>query len=374
MACGLAAAPWQTPVSARAPAQRAEPTRVTLDSVLAAYLGGDTDVVVRTFRRSRDFQAARVDAGVLSRWLASWHRGKAVMLLELAEASTRVAPQYTPILVGAGRQYVRADRQGAEPLAAGAAFVRLWHRVVIGLLHRAGDPDKTEEYVEFLASQAAANGGGPSLDPRLALAVAIAQEHRCWFRRPALDLADAPIVEFTRAAGVRIDDPLGPPPAEKARLAIAYRDCLRLAIARFGEAAAFDETRAEARLRAGWMLFQAGHHQEALDRLDVGDVGDDRDLSYWSAMFRGRALMALERHDEAAEAYRSALTAFPGAQSASVGLALALFRINRLAEADELARALRARTAPAEDPWPKYVEGDSRFVNGWLRHVRTAIR
>jgi hypothetical protein len=372
--CGLLAGPALAVVEER-PGASAPAQRVTLDSVLAAYLDGDRDVVRRTFTRSRDFHAARVaHPDHLDRWLTSWHRGKAVLLLELAEASTRVAPQYTPFLLGAGRQYVRATREGNEPPGVGVSFVRFWHRAAIGLLHRAGDPLKTEEYVESLTARLAAEADRPALDPRLALAVAVAQEHRCWFRRPSLDLADAPIVEFTQAAGVRIDDPLGPPPLQKARLAVEYRDCLRLAIARFGEAAESSETRAEARLRAGWMLFQAGHFQEAFDRLDVGDVGDDRDLLYWSALFRGRALTALDRHQDAVEAYRSALELFPGAQSASVGLVLGLFRINRLAEADELGRTLRARPDAAADPWPNYIEGDARFVDAWTRQLRASIR
>jgi hypothetical protein len=348
---------------------------VSLDSVFAAYRDGDREVVRRTFTRSRDFQTARIaNEGHLDRWLTPWHRGKAVMLLELAEASTRVAPQYTPFLLGAGRQYVRPSREGNEPPGVGETFVRHWHRAAIGLLHRSGDPHKTEQYVEMLTSVTAGETSRPAIDPRLTLAVAIAQEHRCWFARPALGLADAPIVEFTQAAGIQIADPLGPPPQQKARMALDYRDCLRLAINRFTEAAEIPETRAEARLRAGWMLFQAGHFQEAFDRLDVGDVGDDRALLYWSALFRGRALTALERHPEAVDAYRSALELFPGAQSASVALALGLFRLNEGVEADELARGLRARTAPADDPWPMYVEGDARFVDTWIQQLRGAIR
>jgi hypothetical protein len=370
LAAGAVLATFPAGPAARTPAQR-----VTLDTLLAAYLDGDDGVVKRTFTRSRDFQSTRIaHPANLERWLSSWHRGKAVILLELADTSTRVAPQYTPFLLDAGRQYVRVTREGNEPPGVGAAFARNWHRAAIGLLHRAGDPSRTEEYVEALTAGPTASSGSAPLDSRLALAVAVAQEHRCWFRRPALDLADAPIVEFTKAAGLEIDDPHGPPPLEKARLAVEYRDCLRLAIARFGEASAFDDTRAEARLRAGWMLFLAGNFQDALDRLDVGDAGDDRDLAYWSALFRGRALAALDRHPEAVEAYQAALKIFPDAQSGSVALALALFRINQLAEADELARALRARPATGEDPWPKYFEGDSRFVEQWIRQLRSAIR
>lgn len=374
LVCGLLGGPAFAVIAERSD-DSAPPQQVTLDSVLTTYLGGDREVVNRTFTRSRDFQTARVaQEGYLDRWLSPWHRGKAVMLLELAEASTRVAPQYIPYLLAAGRQYVRATREGNEPPGVGASFVRTWHRTAIGLLHRGGDSLKTEQYVELLTTRLAGETDRPSVDSRLMLAVAVAQEHRCWFTRPALGLADAPIVEFTEAAGLQISDPQGPPPQLKARLAIEYRDCLRLAINRFTEAAEAPENRAEARLRAGWMLFQAGHFQEALDRLDVGDVGDDRDLLYWSALFRGRTLTALDRHPDAVEAYQSALELFPGAQSASVALALGLFRLNRIADADELGRTLRARTSFPPDPWPKYVEGDARFVNQWLQQLRGAIR
>jgi hypothetical protein len=374
LVCGLLGGSALAVVPER-PGDSAPAQAITLDGLFTAYRDGDRDIVKRTFGRSRDFQAARIaQEGHLDRWLTPWHRGKAVMLLELAEASTRVAPQYTPFLLGAGRQYVRATREGNEPAGAGETFVRNWHRTAIGLLHRAGDPLKTEQYVEMLTAKMAGETTRPATDPRLLLAVAVAQEHRCWFTRPGLGLADAPIVEFTQAAGVRITDPLGPPPEQKERMALEYRDCLRLAINRFTEAAEIPETRAEARLRAGWTLFLAGHFQEALDRLDVGDVGDDRALLYWSALFRGRTLTALDRHQDAVDAYRSALELFPGAQSATVALALGLFRLNQVAEADELGRTLRTRPAPAEDPWPMYVEGEARFVESLIQQLRGSIR
>src|SRR5687768_16165744 len=79
-----------------------------LDGLLSAYEGGDFDVVQRTFARSLDFQnRLRIDKPrELDLWLGSWHRGKALLLLELARVSAKVAPQYVFVIVGAGRRYL----------------------------------------------------------------------------------------------------------------------------------------------------------------------------------------------------------------------------------------------------------------------------
>jgi tetratricopeptide (TPR) repeat protein len=158
--------------------------------------------------------------------------------------------------------------------------------------------------------------------------------------------------------------------AEDAR----WKACLGEAIARFEAAAAIAETRAEARVRGGWLLFQQGHPQAALEWLDEAQPGDDRDAVYWASLIRGRVLDELGRHEAAAEAYAAALAVCPDAQSAGVGLALALFRIDRVIEADEVARSLRTRTAAVADPWWHYPGADQRFVDGWIAELRAAIR
>jgi hypothetical protein len=47
-------------------------------------------------------------------------------------------------------------------------------------------------------------------------------------------------------------------------------------------------------------------------------------------------------------------------------------RLKRDAEADVVARALRAKTGDPRDPWSGYLEGDRRFVDGWLAQLRSA--
>src|SRR5262245_18291957 len=67
-----------------------------LDRVLSIYQTGDRDVVARTFRQSSDFQTLRLaDERQISRWLGTWQRDKAALLLELANTSSLNAPVYT---------------------------------------------------------------------------------------------------------------------------------------------------------------------------------------------------------------------------------------------------------------------------------------
>lgn len=373
LACGLVVAVDEH-MSALAPAE--PPQRVTLDGVLPAYLDGDIGIVARTFTRSLDFEARlRIsEPRELQRWLGSWDRGKAVLLLEMANIAGRgVAPQYTVVIVRIGREYL-STAGGSEP-APGAppAFARLWHRAAVGLLQGFSTPSNTEEHVDALERLR----GRPSvtLDARLVLAHAVAQERRCWDSRPELHQAGTRVTELARAAGLMVDDDLdGPTRAQRDAKVVAHRTCLRETLARFEAAAAMDETRAEARVRGGWTLYQEGRYTEALKWLDGVVADGDRDLAYWLALFRGRVLSALDRPQDAAAAYQAAVALYPTAQSAGIGLALELMRLDRMQEADEAARVVRTAGSSATDPWSNYGEGDRRFFDLWIDQLRTAIR
>jgi tetratricopeptide (TPR) repeat protein len=371
----LAAGMLAIPLSASAREGRQPRRTVTLDAVFAAYLSGDSDVVSRTFTTSLDFQAARLgEPRRLDRWLGAWHQGKAVLVLELADAATVVAPQFVRPLLGAGRRYVEAAHAAGAPDDFDKSFVRLWRRAAIGLLQRSGAPFMVEEHLHGFAAPDGSNGAGDPGDARAPLARAIAQERRCWDVRPHLARAGARIRDLTRAAGMEVRGPGEPNASALAAEDARWKACLGEAIARFEAAAAVAETRAEARVRGGWLLFQQGHPQAALEWLDEAQPGDDRDVVYWASLIRGRVLDELGRHEAAAEAYAAALAVCPDAQSAGVGLALALFRIDRVIEADEVARSLRTRTAAVADPWWHYPGADQRFVDGWIAELRAAIR
>src|ERR1700752_1897342 len=78
---------------AAAGARRDPDQRVALDPVLAAYVGGDAEIVARTFAEPREFQdrLRLTEPREFDRWLGSFDRGKAMLVLEIARAATRVA-------------------------------------------------------------------------------------------------------------------------------------------------------------------------------------------------------------------------------------------------------------------------------------------
>jgi len=147
-------------------------------------------------------------------------------------------------------------------------------------------------------------------------------------------------------------------------------ECVQVALSFFEAAAAHPETRDEARTRAGFALFQLGRNADAQQSLDAANPGDDRTLAYWRALFRGRVADALDQTADAERAYREALAGFPDAHSASIGLALSLFRLHRDDEAEAAVHAVRQRSIKVDDPWEAYYPADARFADKWIAELR----
>ena len=357
-----------TPFTRRSQGQVQPAHRLTLDDMLIAYRAGDFDIIKRSFARSPDFQRLRFDRPRdLERWLGSWDRGKALILLELARASGGIAPQFLGPITRAGRLYLgTANGDGARE------FVRLWNRAATGLLLGASDPAYVEQHV---AASSPATG---ELDARLRLARGVAQERRCWALRPSLEQAADPIDALLSRAGMRVpDDTGGPFRSDFAANMAKHSECLKEALARFDAAASGDsvaEAADEARVRAGWVLIQDGRPEEAIARLEAAKPHDDRDLQYWHALFLGRALSAADKTEASVTAYKAALELYPNAQSAGLGLAIALVRLYRFDEADEVARAVRSASVLTPDPWLYYPLGDERFTRTWIESLRAVVR
>lgn len=333
--------------------------RVTLDGVLAAYVGGDFEVIQRTFVRSIEIQKIlHLDKPrELDRWLGLWDRKKAVLLLDFAQTSARVAPQYVFSIVSAGRRYLAQARDSDD-------FVRLWHRAAAGLLQGASEPARVEEHVTDLPT-----------DARFVLARAIAQERRCWAGRPSIDQPAIRVEGLLAAANVSLpDDVGGTVKSDREAVLRKHSACLRDALSRFEEAAKVEDAAAEARVRGGWILLQDGRAEEAIAWLDQAKPHDDRELDYWHGLFRGRAFSAVGRFEDAAQAYRSALALYPQAQTAGIGLSIALMRLYRTEEADRAARSVRAADVATPDPWLQYPRGDERFAGRWIDSLRTSVR
>lgn len=345
----------------------------TTDAVLTAWLAGEDDAISRQFKTSVDFQnrLKLSEPRELERWLGAFDQGKAVFVLALAQVSADVARQYTHILLNSGGRYVDQPSRGNQGSAATPEFLRDWHRAAAGLLQGLHNHTELDAQVKAIEDRGRSDIAS---DGRLVLARAIAQELRCWNDRPALDQPELRLDALAKKAGVIVKQDLdGPTKAVRTQLENKHTACLDDGVSRFDAARAKDESRAEAGVRGGWLMIQQGRYADALAWLDPAAPGSDRVLGYWRSLFRGRALSGLGRHADAADAYRDAFTRFPGAQSAGIGLAFELLCLSRDAEADQVARSLRATASTAVDPWTTYLEADRRFTDDIIEQLRRKV-
>jgi len=118
----------------------------------------------------------------------------------------------------------------------------------------------------------------------------------------------------------------------------------------------------EAMMRMGVMFVQMGRREEALRQFDRAEsLTRDRYVIYLAKYFRGRIAEAQQQNDQALEAYRAAVAAWPRAQSATLSLASLLFQAGRRAEAHALTASMLDANPPPVDPWREYVHADNRF-------------
>jgi tetratricopeptide (TPR) repeat protein len=140
---------------------------------------------------------------------------------------------------------------------------------------------------------------------------------------------------------------------------------------RYEQAMRFPETEPEARVRAARFLYGLGQFDRGLAMLEgIKAAPADLELRYFASLVRGQLLRASGRPDEAAAAYRAALAAWPGAQSAQVALmTLSVVRANR-EEAGALAEAIQTAPVDQYDPWWTYWLGDYRAYPAVLEKLR----
>jgi VWFA-related protein len=142
-------------------------------------------------------------------------------------------------------------------------------------------------------------------------------------------------------------------------------------IARYNEAIEYADAAPEARVRAAWFLSRTGAADRALDMLGQGpSQSPEQQVRYLHDLIRGRVLQARGQADAAAGAYRQALTAWPAAQAARVGLMTSLLTLGRAQEAAELAEEIQRADTATLDPWWMYWRGDFR---GYAA-ISTALR
>ena len=181
-----------------------------------------------------------------------------------------------------------------------------------------------------------------------------------------------PRFELARAVAVELQTFPDPEPSVR----LGQRDGTLFArlVDRLERAARFPEVRAEALARLGFAHLRDRHPERALAQLDhVPALTEDPWVLYLAHLFRGRALEALGRDDEAVEALRAAVAAVPGAQSAALALGAALLRTGAREEASAIAWASTAVPAVA-DPWIGYGQADLRFWPQIRDRLREAVR
>jgi tetratricopeptide (TPR) repeat protein len=214
---------------------------------------------------------------------------------------------------------------------------RLWHWAGVALTQASGD-----------GAAAALHAGHASRrfpdEPRFVLARAIALELQSW-----------------------PDDRHRSPRDRNARLADQI-------VERFMTAARHPETQAEARLRLGFLFLRQKHAGNALRQFREAGVTADAYLQHLLALFEGRALEREDRMPDAIAAYRRALAAAPGAQTAQLALASALARSGSTAEAVEVMGAAVTGDARAVDPWLLYGQADLRFWPAIMIALREQLR
>jgi hypothetical protein len=103
---------------------------------------------------------------------------------------------------------------------------------------------------------------------------------------------------------------------------------------------------------------------------EIAAPSADLEVRYFTQLVRGQLLQGAGRPDEAASAYRAALDAWPGAQSARV--ALMTLEVSRGNRAEAAALAEQIQTAPADqyDPWWTYWLGDYRVYPTIVARLR----
>jgi tetratricopeptide (TPR) repeat protein len=146
-------------------------------------------------------------------------------------------------------------------------------------------------------------------------------------------------------------------------------------VGRYETAIKFPATELEARVRAARYLYALGDFDKAIAILDgASQKPTDKEVQYFADLIRGQVRRAQGRHDDAAAAFRAALTTWPGAQSARVALMTLLLNRGDREGAAALAEAAQTASDDDFDPWWTYWLGDFRSYTAMLDELRGMAR
>lgn len=276
------------------------------------------------------------------KWIERRRMVLAAFALEVAHAGLEYQWKRSSDLIEWTCSLLRKER-------AASAFERAWHLAALAVIEGARDLDALEIHLVHMKARV------PD-EPRLLLARAFVAETHYW------------------------DDVMYPPPLT------AYPPNtdpmpFRERQLHTGDAAAAlvpllanPGVRDEAAMRLGFLEWRAGNAQRALQYLRTIETPDDRGQAYLMHLFAAWSHERLERPDQAITSFRAALEAIPGAQSASLYLAVRLHAAGRGQEARAVMDASLATDPPADDPWRTFGYGDLRRWPALIADLRRMVR
>lgn len=222
---------------------------------------------------------------------------------------------------------------------AGMALLERIHEIRVNVTtNSAGQRvrDNNDAAIKFHAAHAEGRFPG---DPQWALSRAVAEELPTW-----------------------------PAPRDEDKLSVAANVESRIR-ARYRDAMALDTARDEAHLRFGYFELRRGRTAEAMTEFDqVNPSAADPTLRYWLHLFRGRALARMNRTSEAAASFRRAVAEVPGAQSATIALAVMLAADRQTSDGSDLVGQMLLLREPPRDPWTIYEFPTTRH---WKMSIET---
>jgi tetratricopeptide (TPR) repeat protein len=323
-------------VPAAAPDQRAPPaaqrtSRMT--SLLDSYAEGDYKTVDAELRRAFPFGAASrlaIFSQVLETEAPEWiRRGPR-------------DEQDRRRLVVAAVSLEAANHGGLEDWPTGRALVE-WACALVRKNSRAIEAERTWHWGAIAIFEGAADGATLQVHVSHALK-RFPGDHR-----------------FLLARGVGTELRTWPDPRNGKTPRERDAGAVELTVTRLTEALGFEEVRAEAAVRLGYLALRNGDADAALRYLRDGAMAKaDPFVRYLSHLFEGRALEQLNRPLEAVAAYRAAIAAEPG-QTAQLALGAALARTGQRQEATATVAAAVVATPARVDPWTIYGRGDARL-------------
>ena len=131
----------------------------------------------------------------------------------------------------------------------------------------------------------------------------------------------------------------------------------------------------EAMMRLGAMQLRSGKPRDALTLFERAERATrDPYVIYLARLYRGRALERQNQREQALDAYRGAVAAWPGGQAATLSLASLLFQAGRRSQAQELTGSMFSVSPMPADPWREYVHADDRFWPLLIGKLREGIR